>query len=700
MSDPDLQFYGVDVLLDRLIHADRELVFFFGSALTIPEGQGAPGVPNVAGVIGLVEDALSDSPGALESASGSKDLGEVYRAAFAELQARRGQDAANAVIRRAVLRARKPPISGTSEADAADLSDPKVLAELDKDIKGWHLRPSIVSLGQLLAKRPGHIGRTILTTNFDPLIQIAVLAAGETYFRTVLSVDGTIGQSQGPGVEVVHLHGYWHGADTLHVPAQIGQPRPQLKRSLERLLQNRTLVVMGCGGWDDIFMSSLADLVTDPGLNPDVLWVFYEADPTTILERYDHVLTRFSPAVRRSRVQFYAGVDLHTFFPRLWEQLKASPDAEDQRHVNELMERLQDLDPELRKQVLEQTDPSLIGRVEELKAQQDALERQLREAEDASRERAGELEAKAARLGSELERAQSALTSTQLALMSAAVKDISWLTAIRTRMMPKQPGRVPFHNSKEVALRGYNAAAGGRRVIPLLREVTWSRVPDTENGLHRGYRAATVFRGEDFVPGVVVTYRRRPENGIPSVGEHLYWQLPNIYFGDYLELASSDNEPEAQLSWRGYEFQVKNPEGQVSEWVLFTYPFDDALLDKMKCESIQEGMALLDAGKAVEAVESLRKGWVFADRMLGAQAEETLKNKALWDRALDEAALSKLRFRDGDLLRVTSGPHSGATGRVERLKLRHVHAYVITPVDGGESIQASDEQVERNIIER
>ncbi|WP_148662123.1 KOW motif-containing protein [Paraburkholderia phytofirmans] len=444
-------------------------------------------------------------------------------------------------------------------------------------------------------------------------------------------------------------------------------------------------------------MSSLAGLVTDPGLNPDVLWAFYESDPGRIAEKYDHVLAKLAPAVARSRVQFYTGVDLHTFFPGLWDRLKASTDADNQQHVNDLMERLQDLDPELRKKVLEQTDPSLLQRVEEIRAEHDALEMQLQGARDASRGRVAELEAQAAHLASNLEQAQSALTSTRLALMSAAVKDVSWLTAIRTRMMPAQPGRVPFHHSKEVALRGYKAAAGGQRVVPVLREVTWSLVPDTENGLHRGYKAATILRGEHFVPGVVVTYRRHNEDGVTSESDHLHWQLPSIYFGDYLELASSDNEPEAQLNWRGYEFQVRNPEGHVSEWIRFAYAFDDVSLEKIRAESFQQGVTLLNAGKPSDAVEPLRKAYVFSDRMLGMHADETFSKMLVWQQALDDASLSKLRFRVGDALKVTSGPHAGVTGSVEKLMLRHLHAYVVRPGTGGELIQVSDAQVDRGV---
>jgi hypothetical protein len=335
----------------------------------------------------------------------------------------------------------------------------------------------------------------------------------------------------------------------------------------------------------------------------------------------------------------------------------------------------------------------LIERVENLKSKHDLLEKELSDTRHESGERVAALEEQTARLATELQQAQASLTSSRLALTSAAMKDLSWLTMIRTSMMPKQPGRVPFHNSKEVALRGYHASAGAQRAVPVLTDVTWSPVGYQENGLHRGYYAALVFKGDNFVPGVVYTYRRSGE-GLPAGQSDYFWRLPSIYFGDYLEVSASDGAPEAPLSWRGYEFQVKNPEGHVSEWVSFSYPFDDKILEKIRCESFQLGVKLLESRKASEAVEPLRKAYVFTDRMLGIDDSETQDKKAVWNRAIDEAALSKLRFRIGDRLTVVSGERAGASGTVEKLLLRHVHAYLIRPKNGEEPFQASDEQVE------
>lgn len=689
MTTPNPTFHNYDVLLERVANSSREIIFFFGSALSLPESEGAPGVPSVTGILSLVETMLMDTPSAFAPVRDQPDVGAAYQKAFQQLQAYQGQDAANEVIRRAVFKSRKLTPSQANTQGTLDLN---ACRALDDDFAGWHLRPSLIALGKLLANHSGRLGKTVLTTNFDPLIQTAIRTAHGMYIRTTMHVDGSLNQSEGPGIQIVHLHGYWYGTDTLHVPTQIGSRRNQLKRSLERLLQNRTLVVMGCGGWDDIFMSSLSDLVSDTELNPDVLWTFYESDDDVIRNKYAHVFTKLMPAMSRGRAQFYAGVDLHVFLPQLLERLKDGAASDEQTHINEILERLGELSPELRHSILGKIDPSLIARVDDLKLKHDTLEKELSETRDKSEERAKALEEQAARLAAELQQAQAALTSSRLALTSAAMKDISWLTMVRTQMMPKQPGRIPFHNSKEVALRGYHASAGAQRAVPVLTEVTWSPVGYQENSLHRGYYAALIFTGDNFVPGVVWTCRRNGE-GLPAGNSDYFWRLPSIYFGDYLEVSTGDGAPEAPLSWRGYEFQVKNPEGNVSEWVRFSYPFDDTILENIRLESFRVGVELLESGKASEAVEPLRKSYVFTDRMLGIDDPDTQKKKAIWNRAIDEAALLKLRFRVGDRLTVVSGERDGVTGTVEELLLRHLYAYLIRPDNGDERFQASDVQV-------
>lgn len=357
-----------------------------------------------------------------------------------------------------------------------------------------------------------------------------------------------------------------------------------------------------------------------------------------------------------------------------------------------LLNKIADAAPEVREKITSGLNPSLVADRDNLERQLSEIQSQLAETRGTTQEKIDNLEREKNEVQSRLDSVSHQLRHTSLLLAQAAIRDVPWLDFIRRTMMPKQPGRVPFHHSAEVALRGYKPVGG--RLTPVLREVTWAKLPEHEHRLHRGYKAGIIFRGSNFVPGITFTHRRRGETGPLTGNADYFWHLPSIYFGDYLEVSSGDNEPEAFVSWRDYEFQVKNPEGQKSEWTLFSYPFDDAALDQIRRDALELGKAFLDAGKAVEAVEPLRKGMVFSDRMLGPQDTETVQARALWDRAVDEAALSKLRFRVGDLLRVHTGPHAGKGGVVERLLLRHLHAYLLRPASG-EPFQASDQQVER-----
>jgi hypothetical protein len=239
---------------------------------------------------------------------------------------------------------------------------------------------------------------------------------------------------------------------------------------------------------------------------------------------------------------------------------------------------------------------------------------------------------------------------------------------------------------EKIAVRGFHS--GGARDKPLLIEATWSKLEYIEGGLHRGYYAGLVFRGANFVPGAIVGMRRRRDP------EHIAWHMPNIYFGHRLEISASQDEPESPLSWRDYEFQIKNPLGQTSEWVSFSYPFDDKKLDEMRAEFAREGAKLLRDGRASDAIEPLRKSYIFSDRMLGIENPETLKAKSIWEEARNEAALAKLRFRPGVMLKVVAGAHAGKRGELFKLLLNHVHAYYIR-AETGEEFQVADDQVEQ-----
>lgn len=358
-----------------------------------------------------------------------------------------------------------------------------------------------------------------------------------------------------------------------------------------------------------------------------------------------------------------------------------------------LLEKIVAAAPEVREKITGGLNPGLVADRDRLEKELNELEAKLTETEGATKERLNELQREREDVQARAETVSKQLQQASLMLARAAIRDVPWLDFIRRTMLPKQPGRVPFHHSAEVALRGYKPTGG--RLTPVLREITWSKLPEYEGNLHRGYKAGLIFRGDNFVPGITYTHRRCGETGPPTGNTDYFWRLPNTYFGDYLEVSSGLNEPECFVSWRDCEFQVKNPEGQKSDWIGFTYPFDDDALHKIRRDALERGGALLDSGKPAEAVEALRQGMVFCDHMLGRQHPETIEARALWERALDEGALSKLRFRVGDHLSVRAGPHAGKAGVVERLLVRHFHAYLLKP-PAGEPFQASDQQVERS----
>lgn len=327
MAVTSADFFTRAALLDRLTdgvkQSGRPVVFLVGSAITAPVSGSSAGVPNVSGVIDLIRDEFAaDRQAELEDALAL--AGNKYQEAFSFLLARRGQNFVNNVVKRAVWKARKAiPGDDTASPYVPDSStNEEMCVEFDAEYLAWSLTPAAESLGRIASNEPKLFGQCILTTNFDPLIEVSIGRAGGSYYRTSVHRDGDLGQTAAPGCHVIHLHGYWHGGDTLHTPRQLTQDRPRLKASLAHILRSKTLVVCGYGGWDDVFTKTLLELIQDDRETPEVIWTFFGEGSSV----ESQLLEGLRPGLDRGAVTLYHGIDCHEFLPAL--SAAWAPDAQ------------------------------------------------------------------------------------------------------------------------------------------------------------------------------------------------------------------------------------------------------------------------------------------------------------------------------------------------------------------------------------
>jgi len=301
---------GPDVLLEMLGHTTKPIAFMIGSALSLPAKRGAPGVPGVSGVIDLVKRAAADKHH-LNVDELNRKLDNVqpaaqYTTAIKFLLDRVSQDAVNDVVRQAVRLARKDPASDEASSDE----------DLERDYDGWVVPAGGQALAELAVRFPEKYRGPIVTTNFDPLIKIAIQQKGGISHSTVLDADGRLPKSdiESPDQhDIVYLHGYWRGSDTLHTPVQLQMDRPYLTASLQRLLRHQMMVVVGYGGWDDVFTKALSSAVFDlPDL--DIVWAFHEREPALIEQHYEKLFNSVRNAIGSGRFRSYVGIDCNALF--------------------------------------------------------------------------------------------------------------------------------------------------------------------------------------------------------------------------------------------------------------------------------------------------------------------------------------------------------------------------------------------------
>lgn len=323
-------FFDEDALLDRLSdglrETPKEVVFVVGAPLTAPEKDGSPGVSSVSEIVNDIRGRFAPDTNARQHFENKViNASNKYQEAFHFLQGRRGQGICNEVVRDAVLKARREIDTAPNASIAGGQLSEEQLREFDTDDFGWHLTKGVEALGQLIALQPSFFGKTLLTSNFDPLAEVAVRAAGGSVWQTKLAGDADLSNTDAPGCRIVHFHGYWIGSDTLHTGAQLLQNRPSLKSSLLEYLRDKLVVIVAYGGWEDILTSALRDLSGNSSVFPEVLWAFYDTTPAIP----SHLRNVLQPGVDRGRTSLYAGINCHQFFPKLlnlWQDTSQKTD--------------------------------------------------------------------------------------------------------------------------------------------------------------------------------------------------------------------------------------------------------------------------------------------------------------------------------------------------------------------------------------
>lgn len=337
MSQPGLIVFDEDALLFRLHEGLEEsrksVVFVIGAPVTATNGE-VKGVADVNGVVEIIRSRFATKPrqlAALDLALSSSE--NHYQTAFDFISGRLGQDAANKIVKRAVAQALKPPSKGDWDNTIGSL-DPDQLKELDNNVDAWSLPPAVDALGQLASEFPERFGGLAITSNFDPLVEVAINKHRGHAWMTSLSTDGSLFQSSAKGCQVVHIHGFWHSTDTLHTSRQLLSTRQSLINDLLSILEDKIVVVIGYGGWPDVFTAAIRSAVSNANALPEILWAFHAAKP----ELNSYLSDTLGPGIARNRVMLYGGIDCHTFLPRLaqlwsegleWSNDEPSPSGQD-----------------------------------------------------------------------------------------------------------------------------------------------------------------------------------------------------------------------------------------------------------------------------------------------------------------------------------------------------------------------------------
>ncbi|MGV4224633.1 SIR2 family protein [Citrobacter freundii] len=271
------------------IRKGKEVSFLFGSAVSSsPDGKG---VPNVSGMNDILRQYMIglDIYDGLESELVELSETDKYQRGFEYLLKVGDQDDVKEVMSLAMDNARNG----------------------DK----WHITKTLNDFSRLFTESNINV-KCILTTNFDPLIEEALLQVGRNCNVHNLIIDqpiNSVTSYSGDSIPVVHLHGVWDG-DTMHTQTQLAVLRKKIELSIKNILDTSKLYVIGYAGWDDVFLQALKNIMHDFQPSYNVRWAFYKDNYDAVYREYTPLIDIIQPALANARFQGYLGVDCNNYF--------------------------------------------------------------------------------------------------------------------------------------------------------------------------------------------------------------------------------------------------------------------------------------------------------------------------------------------------------------------------------------------------
>lgn len=286
-----VSFHGERILNTRIKRNEQGSTFLFGAAMSqICNGVG---IPNVEGVIEFIEEYAIEQGIEDDYFDLAQDFTEQgrYQEAFSLIAGIHSQDAVNTIIRRVV--------------------------ESNIDENGKHRIPPAIKNFVTSVKNGNIVVNNIITTNFDTLLEEEFANQGILVNSFSVVADTQLQNDINENINIYHLHGSWERGDSMHTTNQLQSNRDRIEVSLQNLIGNQTIVVMGYGGWDDSFTRSLASAVINTQLNYDILWCFYEDNESILREKEASLFERLSDGISRGRIQLYKGIDCNKVFENL-----------------------------------------------------------------------------------------------------------------------------------------------------------------------------------------------------------------------------------------------------------------------------------------------------------------------------------------------------------------------------------------------